>query len=479
MDEEKLLPERDRDFVEEILELIRLHRQEPGFAEKMMEYHPYDLSQALRQVEAPQRIDTFHRLSITDVARIFETFDDDEAIDFLREVHPTFAVAVIDHMETDDAVDLMQYLEDEEGDTNLVNLLSPKKREELKKYWSYSEDQAGSVMSTSYIEIPLSTSVKDAMKKVMAIAGETDYISILFIVDKQKLVGTLKLKQLIIARASDAISEVMETRFVSAKPTDDKEDVARLMQDYGQSSIPILEENGRMAGIVTHDVMMDIIAQVQSEDYAKLAGLGSGDIEEQSENVFSSVKSRLPWLMILLVLSLATSLILSLFEGAFSGSDGAKLLAARLAIFMPLILDMSGNTGTQSLAVMIRYLVVHKKDIAKSAIGKHLKREIGAGIAQGLMIGVMTFLVIYVSEGIQTGFSLDGRSWIYAIVTASAICLALIVANVLGALIPLLMNRLHFDPAVASGPFITTIADIVSLLVYYTTSLAFLLPLYL
>jgi magnesium transporter len=289
------------------------------------------------------------------------------------------------------------------------------------------------------------------------------------------LVGYLKLKQLIIARASETISDIIETRFVSAKPTEDKEVVARLMQDYGLSSMPIIDDEGGIVGIITHDVMMDIIADEQSEDYARFAGLGSGDIEAQSETVFKSIKSRLPWLTILLFLSLITSIILTVFEGALSN---AAVLAAQIAVYMPLILGMSGNAGTQSLAVMIRYLIVNDNDIAKAAIRKHLRREIGTGIIQGLLIGLLTFSVIIISNLIKTGFQIDSKIWIYAAVTGGSIFSAILVATILGATIPLLMVKLKFDPAVASGPFISTVSDIIALLVYYSISLAVLLPLF-
>jgi len=478
MDNEKMTIEEELNYTEEIIDLIHNHLSDADFSTKISEYHPYDISQALLQVEKEDRLKFFNLLKIDDVANIFEHFDDDDAAEFMRELPTSFAVSIIDHMQNDNAVDLLQYLESEEEDTDLVNQLSPKKRNELKKYWSYTEDEIGSLMSSSFIEIPLIMSVKDAMKKVMNVAGETDYISILYILDKQKMVGYMKLKQLIIARSTDAIADVMETRFVSALPKDNKEGVARLMQEYGLSSIPILDEEKHLLGIVTHDVMMDIISEAHSEDYARLAGLGSGDIEEQSESIIASVKSRLPWLAILCFLSMITSLVLSLFEDSLSGSLGALQLSASLAIFLPLILDMSGNTGTQSLAVMIRYLVQNKSEITKAAIQKHLRREIASGVVEGLLIGFLTFLVILISKVIQAGFSLSGIDWIYAVVTAFSIFLALFVSNLFGALIPLLMNKLKFDPAVASGPFITTIADILALVVYYSISLAVLLPLY-
>lgn len=468
MDNEIRIPEAERDFLEEIVELVNLHRLDSDFVGKLQEYHPFDIARALAAVESSVRAETFRLLPVAFAAKLFESFEEEDAIGYIRELPPALAVSIIDLMETDEALDLMQYLESEEEDTTLVNLLSPKKREELKKYWNYTEDQVGSIMSTSYIEIPVSMSVKDAMRKVTAIAGDTDYISILFIVDKQKLVGILRLKQLISARQGDSMADIMETRYPSAHPEDDKEAVARLWQDYGESSLPVLDKDGKMAGIVTYDVMMDVISEVQSEDYGKLAGLGEAAIEDQSENVFASVKSRLPWLALQLFLSMISSLVLSLYEGILSTD---VLLAARLAIFMPLILDMSGNIGTQSLAVTIRYLVSNQNELPREMIRRHLRRELVSGILEGVLIGLVTYGFIYVSSLLRTEFSTGSA---FAFVTAFSISVSLAVSNILGALLPLLMVRLKKDPAVASGPFITTVADLIALLVYYSLSLALL-----
>ncbi|HOW38818.1 MAG TPA: magnesium transporter, partial [Bacillota bacterium] len=344
-----------------------------------------------------------------------------------------------------------------------------------------TDDQIGSVMSTNYIEIPASMSVKDAMRKVTAVAGDTDYISILYAVDKQRLVGTLKLKELIVARASQTITDVMNRRFASARPEEDKETVARRMQDYGESSMPILDETGKLLGILTHDVMIDIISAVQSEDYGGKGGfgLGSADLETQTETTFSAVKSRLPWLAMLLGLSFLSSLVLTLFSGAFPDAPGAGLLAANLAVYLPLILDMSGNTGTQSLAVMIRFLIANPDSMEQKTVRAHLRREWLSGLIQALLLGALTFGIVCLTEALSAGMRLDSRTLVFATVTAFAIFIALAVANLLGALIPLLMAKLKFDPAVASGPFITTVADLVSLTLYYSISLIFLLNFYL
>ncbi|MDZ4196893.1 MAG: magnesium transporter, partial [Candidatus Izemoplasmatales bacterium] len=357
------------------------------------------------------------------------------------------------------------------------NLLSPKKRAELKKYWSYEDHEIGSVMSNSFIELSISMTVKEAMKKVTSVAGQTDYISILYVVEKHKLVGYLKLKELIIARALQTIGDIMESRLITAYPQDDKEDVAQRLAEYGISSIPIIDSEHHIIGVATHDDLIDVISESKSEDYTKFAALSSAEIDFESEGIMASIKKRLPWLSILLGLSIVTSFILSLFEGQLSSSAGAMRLAASLAIYLPLILDMSGNTGTQSLAVMIRYLSSQHEKISRKEIYRHMRRELGTGVVQGIILGIVICGIILVTQWISKG-AIDHLSWMTALVTSGSICIALIVSTVMGAFIPLFMDKVHIDPAVASGPFITTISDIITLTLYYSISLALLLPLY-
>ncbi len=479
MDAERINSETERDYVREIIHLIETEINDSGFSEKINEYHPYDIAQALLEVQKNERISTFNQLPLDMTATIFEHLDQENQIDFIKELPPLFAVNIIDRMESDDAVDLLQYLEDTDEDFDLVSLLSPKKRTELKKLWHYEDHEIGSAMSNSFIELSTGMTVKEAMKKVTTIAADTEYISILYVVEKHKLVGYLKLKDLIIARASQTIGEIMETRVISSHPNDDKEYAAALIQDYGLSSLPIVDAENHIIGLITYDDLMDIISESKSEDYAKFAALTTGEIDHKTETVFSSVKKRLPWLSILLGLSMITSIILSLFEGTLSGSDQAKILAAQLAIYLPLILDMSGNTGTQSLAVMIRYLTTNQNQISGKQAKHHMLREIGTGLVEGFLISLFVFGIIVITGYIRKGSSMDSLTLVTGVVTAGSIMIALIVSTVLGALIPLVMNKINIDPAVASGPFITTISDIITLTLYYSISLAILLPFYL
>ncbi len=476
--QEKRFLSEDRDFTKEILSLIESQPLDANLETMLDEYHPFDLAKALMELEDGVKTTLLSHLDLDFAASIVEHLDEEDAIASLRLLPRELAVRIIDRMETDDAVDLLQYLEIEEEDFDVISLLSPRKRAELNKLLAYDEDEIGSSMSGSFIKLAETMTVKEAMKKVIAIAGDTEYIPILYVVKNNRLVGYLKLKTLIVARAEERIRDIMETRLFYAHPTDDKEEAAVLMQDYGKSSLPLVDENMHLVGIVTHDDLMDIVASAKSDDYAKFAGLVDGEIDLERDTIVHSIKQRLPWLSLLLLLSMLTSLILSLFEGSMTVSQGAIILSSRLAIYLPLILDMAGNTGTQSLAVMIRHLTTSKKEITAKSMRKYLLREIGTGLVQGFAIGLLILIMIMATNWIASGALFETRSVTTAVVTAGAVMIALVVSTLLGALVPYLLDRFGIDPAVASGPFITTVADIITLSLYYSISLAILLPLY-
>ncbi|MGM0496163.1 MAG: magnesium transporter, partial [Bacillota bacterium] len=353
-------------------------------------------------------------------------------------------------------------------------LVNKTRRKQILSIMKYSEDEIGSFINDSFLTLDINVSVKEAMKQIIDKAYKTDYISIIYILDNAKLVGYLKLKDLIVARADELISDIIETRFPEVYPEDNVESVAKIMQETKESSLPIINHEKQIIGVITHDDLMDIIALAEEEDYTRFAGLSDFDNKLATTTVFKSVKSRIPWLGVLLLLSMITSFILSFFDDSLSNS--APLLAAKLAVFLPLILDMAGNTGTQSLAVTIRYL--SKNDnIKQSVLVKMIVREIRTGLLQGLLIGVIVFGMILLTNLSTKGF-LENVDYIYAFVTTGSIFIALVVSTTLGGLIPIIMNKLKIDPAVASGPFITTISDIITLSIYYTISLAILLPLF-
>lgn len=467
--------ENVNDYENEIENLILKNIDNPNLETLLEEFHFYDISLVLIEMD-DEIIKSFFKTVSNDYAsEIFEYLDEVEAKHIVDVIGDNLAARIIHEMDLDDAVDLLKNLE--KTGMRILRQINPERRKELLQIMLYEEDEIGAYLTDSFILLNADLSVKEAMKVVTNRAHEVDYISIIYCIDANEvLLGYIKLKDLIVARANEILRDIIKERFPKVYPSDDKEYVAKLMQDTSESSIPVINEEGKIEGIITHDDIMDIISLAAEEDYTKFAGLGEVDIDIETITLRKSVKARLPWLTILLFLSMITSIILSLFEGNFTGSDNAKILAARLAVYLPLILDMSGNTGTQSLAVMIRYLTKNQEQ-EKRKIKKHLYREFKTGIFQGLLMGFLVMVMI-ISTTYITHNEISDKNWIYAIVTSASICLALIISTTLGAVIPFIMDRLKIDPAVASGPFITTISDIITLTVYYTISLLILLPIF-
>ncbi len=469
------LNEKTYDFRSDILITIQENIDNTNLESLLEEFHLYDVSREVINLE-PDTIKIFFTTVSTDyAAEIFEYLDEEEALNIVEIIGDEKSAKIISEMEMDDAVDLIKYMK--KVGMRILKKIDAEQRKELLKLMLYDEDEIGAYITDSFLTINKNSTVKQAMRHVTSEAHDVDYISIIYVVDEQNvLVGYIKLKELIVARADEIIEDIMRTRFPKVYPTDDKEYVAHMMQETSESSIPVINDLGVIEGIITHDDLMDIIAVAQEEDYTRFAGLGDIEIDLESQTLRRSVKSRLPWLTILLGLSMITTVILSIFEGSFTHTDGARILASRLAIYLPLILDMGGNTGTQSLAVMIRYLTKNP-EIDNKQIKRHITREFRTGIAQGLLIGTLIFLMITITNNIVYT-SITYENQMYAIVTAGSIAVALMVSTTLGAVIPLIMFKLKIDPAVASGPFITTISDIITLTIYYSISLIILLPLF-
>lgn len=469
------LYERNLDFSEQISTLIIENITNKNLESLLEEYHLYDIAQVVWDLDKDDQKTFFNTISTDFAAEIFEYLEADEAKDIVEVIGERLSAKIISDMDLDDAVDLLKYLQ--KTGMRILKHIDITYRKELLKVMIYTEDEIGAYITDSFLKINEKLTVREAMKIVTTEAHDVDYISIIYVIDdSQKMVGYIKLKDLIVARADELISEIMKTRFPKVYPNDDKEFVASLMQETSESSIPVINEFGSLEGIITHDDLMDIIALAQEEDYTKFAALGDVELDVEANTLKKSVKSRLPWLIILLGLSMVTSIILSIFEGNLVESDGSRLLASRLAVYLPLILGMAGNTGTQSLAVMIRY-ITKNQELNQEKIKKHLFRELRTGIVQGLIIGVLIFLMINLTTYISSG-QITNRFLIYALVTSGSIFIALFISTSLGALIPLIMVKGKIDPAVASGPFITTISDIITLSIYYSISLLILLPLF-
>jgi len=461
-----------RDYHQEILEVLTNNEKQSSLIKCLSEYHPYDISRAILDLDQSGYLRIVEALPIDYLAEIFEYFTINEIQLFKPILNIDRLADIISHMELDVSVDIITGLK--KFGVEVLKHIPLERQKQIRKLMVYSPDEIGAYLNDSYLTVEMDATVKQAMKFVTANAHDTDYISIIYVVSHQELKGYVRLKDLITARANEMMQDIMESRFPQVLIDDDVETVAAMMQETKESSIPIIDESFHLQGIVTHDDLLEIIAMVEEEDYTRFAGLSEFDADIETLSIKQSVKSRLPWLSILLLLSMVTSFILSLFDTRISMSG--PLLAARLAVFLPLLLDMAGNTGTQSLAVTIRYLSKNDK-IERETVKSIISREFKTGVVQGLLIGIIVFGMIMLTSkwDHQVITKID---FIYAGVTATSIVVALIASTTLGSFIPLLLRRFHVDPAVASGPFITTVSDIITLSIYYAIGMSILLPLY-
>ncbi|KMY45322.1 magnesium transporter MgtE [Bacillus sp. FJAT-27916] len=425
------------------------------FRGQYLTLHPYDQSQIYMQLNREERTIVSYYLSPEEMAEIMGNLLDETELleDALSDMDPNYAASVIADMYTDDAVDLLENLEKEQTISYLM-LMDKDRAEPIRHLLHYEDSTAGSIMTTEYIGVSENQTVRDAMQMLRKEALDAELIYYIYVVDHQnKLTGVISLRDLLVAADDTWIFELMNEQVHYAKVSDDQETVARMMRDYDFLALPVVDFQLHMVGIITVDDIMDVMDEIASDDYSKLAGVS--EMEKLDTNPLSSARKRLPWLIILLFLGLITANLISHFESALSQK-------AILAVFIPLIAGMAGNTGTQSLAVIVRGIATG--EIAEENKWLLLLREAGTGLITGVTCGILVTILVFAWQD----------DLFLAILVGNSILVSLMVATLAGSLVPLVMNKLKIDPAVASGPFITTINDLISIVIYFGMATIFM-----
>ncbi len=428
----------------------------------LQDFHSFDISQALLELKDIEKT-MFFTLSIELISQVLSNFEPDEFLDFLEDVSPKLITRIICEMDFDDAADILLEMQ-QEDQVVFLSLMDTTHRNEIKSLMDYQEDTAGAIMTTEYIDVPVDYTVKQAMKRVISLARDAETVNVIYVLEKNRLVGVLSLRELIIARADEILKEIMTTNLITTTASVDQIIVAETMMNYDFTVLPVVDKLNRLIGIVTIDDVIDVIDEEAVEDISALAGVSDVDIDHDTETVRSSVRKRFPWLVVLLGVGFLTSIIIASFEETINE-------VPVLAMFLPLILNMSGNTGTQALAVTIRGLSTNQF-VDRKDVFEHLWREFKTSLLNGIMLSILVFVMAY-AMGRFTG----SADLVFSLVISVSVFIALVLATLAGAFIPLVINALKIDPAVASGPFITTINDIVSLTIYLTLASIFIVGL--
>lgn len=452
-------PERTApDYEREIITIIRGNSSPRAMQKQLEGYHGKDIAEVMPDLTVQER-KRLYRVCTTDLlSEAFEYLDEATAGVYLNEMDLQKAAEVVSELETDTAADILHEIEKEKRNL-IIEALPPDIRGEIRLIASFDEDEIGSRMTTNCIIIRENLSVKAAMSELVRQAETNDNISTLFVVDEHSaFYGAIDLKELITARSGEPLENLIVTSFPYVYAHESIDDCIEKLKDYSEDAIPVLDNSNRLLGVITAKNIIEVVDDEMGEDYARFAGLTAE--EDLHEPLGQSMRKRLPWLLILLGFGLVVSSVVGIFE---------KVIAQLTLImaFQSLILDMAGNVGTQSLAVTIRVLIDENLTFKQKMhlVGKEMR----VGLCNGILLGTLSFLFVGVYiclvKHYDAGFSFSVSGCI-----GISLMLAMLISSAVGTLVPLFFKKIKIDPAVASGPLITTINDLVAVVTYYGMS---------
>ena len=441
------------DYRTEIVRLLQSTLTPKPLKERVLTYHENDIAAAMELLSREERNRLYSILDAESLAGVLEYSG--RLDEYIGELSVRRQAEVLSRLEAATAVECLQQMEKSRR-TTLTELMDREAREEILLLGSFDEDEIGSKMSTNFISIPAGSTVPQAMEILIEQAEEHDNISTLYVVGEDGiLVGAIELKRLIIARGHTALEDITRTSYPYVYASEPTDACVERLKDYSEDSIPVLDGENRLRGVLTSQELTRLLDDALGDDYAKLAGLSAE--EDLRESLGRSIGKRLPWLVILLGLGLVVSGVVGLFEP----------VVAQLAIvvsFQSLILDMSGNAGTQSLAVTIRVLM--DGQVGRAQKLSLIRKEARVGLVNGLILGALStalvgvYLTLFKGQPAPFAFSVS-------LCTGLALLVAVILSSLSGTVIPMLFKKLNVDPAVASGPLITTVNDLIAVVSFY------------
>ena len=429
------------DYESEIIKIIRSTTSPKVTREKLEDYHANDIADVLEKLTVVERKKLYNILNMDMLSDVFECIDD--VSPYLEEMDIRKAVEIISSLEADTAVAALRGL-DKVRRSVIIDLMDQESKKDIMLIASFDDDEIGSRMTTNCIVIRENLTVKEAMRSLVKQAAENDNISKIYVADESNtFCGAIDLKDLIIAREGTRLDDMIVTSYPYVYGHESISECIEILKDYSEDSIPVLDNNNKILGVITAQNIIEVVDEEMGEDYARLAGLMAE--EDLKEPLLDSMKKRLPWLVVLMFLGM---------------------------MFQSVILGMSGNAGTQSLAVTVRVLMDENLEV-KQKIGL-VAKEVRVGFGDGLLLGILSFIVlgifIMIVKGRPAGFAFAVSGCI-----GLALMCSMVISSLTGTLVPMFFNKIGIDPAVASGPLITTINDLIAVIVYYGLSWLFLL----
>lgn len=458
--ESEIMPEKP-DYAKELEAIIKSDASNEEIRKQLEDYHENDIANVLEELTSDERKRLYRILGKETVSEIFTYLEDVET--YINELDSELAADIIESMDADDAVDVLDELEEEKSQ-ELIELLDEESRHDIDLIHSYDEDEIGSRMTTNFIVVKRGVTVRQAMKALVEQAAENDNIGTVYVEEHDEtFYGAIDLKDLIIAREYTQLEDLISTSYPYVYAKETVEQCIEDLKDYSEDSIPVLDNDNRILGVITAQDLIEVVDEEMGEDYAMLGGLSAE--EDLQEPIFQSIRKRIPWLIILMFLGIGVSAVVGLFE---------KVVAELTLVmaFQSLILGMSGNVGTQSLAITVRVLMDENLSMKEKMYLAW--KEMRIGFWNGVLLGILGFGII----GLYI-WLIKGKPVMFAFAVSGCIGLALVVAMMIsgfnGAMIPIIFKKLKMDPAIASGPLISTINDLIGVVVYYGLAWVFLI----
>ncbi len=455
---------QERDYSAQILGIIRGSGNDDEIKAQLQEYHENDIASVFEELTPEERERLLEILGSEIMSDVVSFLDD--AGEYLSEIDADDAAEIIEQMDADDALEALEEL-DEETRSEIFELIEDDEiKEEIELINSYEDNEFGSRMSTNFIAVKRDQTIKETMKTLVREAAENDNIYTIFVVNEDdSFYGVIDLKDLIVARSNVELETLIYNNFPFVYDKDSISDNIEHLRGYSENMIPVLSsENNALLGVITSTDIIELVDEEISDDYAKLAAMTSE--QEPDESLFESMKKRVPWLIALLFMGLVVSAVVGVFEGVV---DALPMIVS----FQSLILGMAGNVGTQSLAVTVRALGNSEDNSLKNQFFTILK-EIRVALLNGLVLGTISFVIVsaylFVFASYDATFVFSAAGCV-----GLAMCFAMAISGLTGAAVPICLYRFGVDPAVASGPLITTINDLVAVLSYYGLAWALLL----
>ena len=441
--------------MEEIVELLEQNKL-AELKEILINENPIDIADVFEDFPKEKYLIIFKLLPKDFSSEVFSYLSPEKQQEVIENITDDEIKFIVEDMYLDDTVDFIEEMPANIVDKILKNT-SNDKRKLINQMLKYPENSAGSVMTVEYISFKDNYTVKQAIEYYRKVAIDKEETDICFVTDtKKKLVGIISLKTLILSKDDSYIQDEMDTNFVSVLTLDDQEEIAALFRKYDLTTMPVVDHEDRLVGVITVDDIVDVIDQENTEDIQKMAAMNPSDEEYLKESIVSLAKHRILWLLVLMISATFTGLVIKKYEDILQS-------AVYLATFIPMLMDTGGNAGSQSATLVIRGIAL--EEIEFSDIFKVIWKELRVSILVGFILSAVNFIRIYyfTNSSIET-----------SLVVAISMFLTVIMAKVVGGVLPLVAKSLKIDPAIMASPLITTIVDTAALIIFFKLSVIFL-----